>query len=365
MYNKRIQTIQEALRRKKLDALLVGQPQNRRYLSGYAAEDTSIAESSGFLLVPLRKRPLLLTDFRYKLQAEEEAPDYEVALYQKGFLALLATLLPRLGIKRLGFESHYFLHSAALKLIDLLRKKGGQAVATTGLVEACRVAKSSGEIERIERAVQLNEKVFETVFKEMRPGRTEREIALQIELLTRQLGAEAVSFPPIVAAGPNGAKPHAVPTYRPIREGEPVIVDMGCILDGYCSDMTRTVVLGTPDDKTLNFIRLVRKAQKEAMAGIKAGLTCRQADQLARKVITAAGYGHQFGHGLGHGVGLAVHESPSLSRRSRKKLQAGMVVTVEPGIYLPDWGGVRLENMVVVEEDGCRNLNTDTTWLDV
>lgn len=361
----RIQAIQGALRRKKLDALLVGQPQNRRYLSGYTAEDTTIAESSGFLLIPARKTPLLLTDFRYKLQAEEEAPFFEVTLYPKGLLALLATLLPKLGIKRLAFEGHYFLHNPAAKLIDLLAKNDGQAVATTGLVEAMRVVKTTAETDRIERAVQLNEKVFQTVYREMRPGRTEREIALRIEHLTRQLGAEAVSFPPIVAAGPNGAKPHAVPTARPIKEGEPVIIDMGCILHGYCSDMTRTVVLGTPDDKTLHCLRLVRRAQQEAMAGIRAGLPCRQADHLARKVIRDAGFGPCFGHGLGHGVGLAVHESPSLNRRSRKKLKTGMVVTVEPGVYLPGWGGVRLENMVVVEENGCRNLNTDTTWLDV
>lgn len=365
MNTERIQTIQEALRRKKLDALLVGQPQNRRYLSGYTAEDMSIAESSGFLLIPARQRPLLLTDFRYQQQAEEEAPDYEVTLYQKGLLALLAALLPKLGIKRLAFESHYFLHGSAVKLLALLEKNEGQAVATSGLVEAMRTVKSVEEIGRIERAVQLNEKVFQTVFQEMRSGQREKEIALRIEYLTRQLGAEAVSFPPIVAAGPNGAKPHAVPTDRPIREGEPVIIDMGCILDGYCSDMTRTVVLGAPDDKTLSIMRLVRSAQKEAMAGIRAGLICREADQLARKVIRTAGYGPSFGHGLGHGVGLAVHEGPALNRRSHKKLKAGMVVTVEPGVYLPDWGGVRLENMVVVEENGCRNLNTDTTWLDV
>lgn len=365
MINHRIKTIQEMLRRKKLDALLIGQPQNRRYLSGYTAEDTSIAESSGFLLVPARKGPLLLTDFRFKLQAEEEAPDCEVILYPKGLLSLLAELVARLGIKRLAFEGHYFLHAGAVKLIELLKKNGCQAVVTTGIVEGLRVVKTSEEIDRIERSVQLNEKVFQAVFQEMQPSRTEKEIAFRIEHLTRQMGAEDVSFPPIVAAGPNGAKPHAVPGDRRIAAGEPVIIDMGCVLDGYCSDMTRTVVLGTPDDKTLYFIRLVRRAQKEAMAGIRAGLSCRQADQLARRVIGEAGCGAQFGHGLGHGVGLAVHESPSLNRRSRKKLKTGMVVTVEPGVYLPGWGGIRLENMVVVEENGCRNFNSDTTWLDV
>jgi Xaa-Pro aminopeptidase len=180
-----------------------------------------------------------------------------------------------------------------------------------------------------------------------------------------QKGAEAVAFPTIVAAGPHGALPHAVPTDRAINKGETIIIDMGLKLDGYCSDMTRTVVLGKPDQRTVKIIRLVRKAQRAALNIIKAGILVRDADRAARKVISGAGYGKNFGHGLGHGVGLAVHESPSLNRMRRNKLQAGMVVTVEPGIYLPGWGGVRLENMVVVEDNGCAILNQDKTFLDL
>ena len=364
MVRNRVTVLQQRLRRKKLDALLVGQPQNRRYLSNYAADDTSIAESSGYLLIPTGRPPLLLTDFRYELQAEKEARGFEVLLYPKGLIALLGTLLPKLGIRRLAFEGNYFLHASATKLMDRLQRASVQAVATSGLVEDLRLVKASEEIEQIIRSIKVNEGIFQKVFAEMKPGRTERDIALRIETLMR-LGADGPSFPPIVAGGPNGAMPHAVPTDRPLRAGEPIIIDMGCIVDGYCSDMTRTVVLGEADQKTLFLHRLVRRAQKKAMSGIKAGLTCREADGLARRVIREAGHGDVFGHGLGHGVGLAVHEAPSLNRRSRKKLRAGMVVTVEPGVYLPGWGGIRLENMVLVRENDCCNLNSDTTWLDV
>jgi Xaa-Pro aminopeptidase len=360
-----IPALQKRLRKKKLDGILVSQPQNRRYLSGYTAEDTSIAESAGYLLIPARSRPLLLTDFRFREQAEREARDFKVVLYRKGLLSLLAALLPKQGIKNLAFEGQYFLYSAAIKLIGQMEKSGGQAFPTRGLVEDLRIVKTVEEIELITRSVRLNEKVFRIIYREMRPGQREREIALRIEILMRQMGADGPSFPSIVASGPNGAMPHAVPTDKPIQEGEPIIVDMGCILDGYCSDMTRTVVLGKADEQTQFFLRLVREAQKKAMSGLRAEITCREADGLARKVIREAGHGPLFGHGLGHGVGLAVHEGPSLNKRSHRKLRPGMVVTVEPGVYLPGWGGIRLENMVAVEEKGCRNLNTDTTWLDV
>jgi len=359
-----IGALQKRLRQKKIDAFLVSQPQNRRYLSGYKAEDTSIAESAGYLLIPARGRPLLLTDFRFRQQAEEEAGGFKVVLYRKGLLHLLTTLIPKQGIKSLAFEGQYFLYTAAIKLIEQMEKSGGKALPTRGLIEDLRVVKTAEEIELVTRSVRLNEKVFRIVYREMRPGRTEKEIALRIETLMQQMGADGPSFPPIVASGPNGAMPHAMPTDRPIQEGEPIIVDMGCIVEGYCSDMTRTVVLGKADEQTLFFLRLVRKAQKKGMAGIQAGMTCREVDGMARKVISQAGHGPLFGHGLGHGVGLAVHEGPSLNKRSRSKLRPGMIVTVEPGVYLPGWGGIRLENMVVVEENGCRNLNTDETWLD-
>jgi Xaa-Pro aminopeptidase len=362
---KQLGKIKAAIKRKSADALLVTQPENRRYLSGYTATDLSIAESSGVLLIPRRGTPLLLTDSRYSLQAEKEATGFEVVSVRSSLLGALKKMLPQLGIRRLLFESHYQLHATAVKLIDMGQKQNIEMVPASGMVERLRVVKSADEIEKIRQAVGLNELVFQEIYQNLIPGQTEREVAIAIESAMMRKGAEEPAFPTIVAAGPNAAVPHAIPTERAIKERETVIIDMGLKLNGYCSDMTRTVVLGKPDKRIKETIRLVRKAQRAALKTIKAGILAREADRAARKIIIDAGFGKCFGHGLGHGVGLAVHESPSLNRMRRNKLQAGMVVTVEPGIYLPGWGGVRLENMVVVEEEGCTVLNQDKTFLDL
>jgi len=360
-----LQRLKNSLRRRGLDGLLVTHPDNRRYLSGFKAGDMNIGESSGALLVLRRGKPLLLTDFRYQLEAEEEASGFEVLIYKRGMLELLKSLLVGRGIKQLAFESHYFLHHAAGKLQEMAGESGVETVGTTGLIEKLRICKSREEIENIRAAVLLNEAVFLEAYKGLKPGLTERQVAIMIETLMREKGAEGPSFETIVAAGENGARPHAVPGDRPLRKGEPIVIDMGLVLNGYCSDMTRTVVLGEPDRKTKKIFRLVRKAQNAGVKAIRAGVAGREVDRAARRIIEQAGHGENFGHGLGHGVGLAVHEGPSLSSRYKRKLQAGMVVTVEPGIYLPGWGGVRLENMVVVTEKGCEVLNTDTTFLDL
>jgi Xaa-Pro aminopeptidase len=362
---KPLEKIKAGIRRKSADALLVTQPENRRYLSGYKATDLALAESSGALLIPGKGKPYLLTDSRYQLQAEREAMDFEVTLVHGSMLKTLEKILRRLGIRKLIFESHYMLHATALKLLEMGQKNSINIIPAEGLVEKLRMIKSREEVEKIRRAVRLNEAVFQEIFANLMPGKTEREVALAIESAMILKGAEGPAFPTIVAAGPNGALPHAVPSNRAIEEGEAIIIDMGLKLDGYCADMTRTVILGRPDKKVLETIKLVRMAQQAALKTIRAGIFARDADRAARKIIIAAGYGKYFGHGLGHGVGLAVHEAPSLNRMRRNTLQQGMVVTVEPGIYLPGWGGVRLENMVVVERKGCTILNQDNTFLDV
>jgi Xaa-Pro aminopeptidase len=361
----RLARLRARLRRRRLDALLVTQPENRRYLSGYAALDGGIAESAGVLLIPVAGRPILFTDSRYHLQASAQASGYEVLLYPRGLLTLLAGLLPSRGIRRLAFESHYMLHATALTLLKTAAGIGVEAVPLTGLVEQLRAVKQAEELAAIRRAVRLNEEVFQEVFAGLQPGCREREVALRLEITMRRKGAERPSFETMVASGPNGALPHSVPTDRQLQTGEPIVIDMGVVLDGYCADMTRTVVLGQPDAKTIELFRIVRQAQVEATRRLRAGIKAREVDQAARRVIARAGYGDFFGHGLGHGVGLAVHEAPALNHRNHKKLLAGMVVTVEPGIYLPEWGGVRLENMVVVTAAGHELLNRDTTFLDL
>ncbi len=363
-YQARRQLLQEKLRRGKIDVLLVSRPENRRYLSGYTARDHGVGESSGALLVFARGTTHLLTDSRYELQARQET-DLPVSVYRRGLIKLLERLVPESRGNRLAFESHHTLHADSLRLSELAEKLRISLVPVSGLIEKQREIKSDGEIELIRRSVRLNEAIFRKVFGSLAAGMTEIDIALTIETAMRRAGAEGPSFETIVAAGENSARPHAVPSNRPIARREPVTIDMGLILAGYCSDMTRSFTFDTPDERFRTVQRVVRTAQQAGIAAIREGTTMKAVDRAARAVIESAGYGGYFGHSLGHGVGLAVHEAPSLSARSRRKLKAGMIVTVEPGIYLPGWGGIRLENMIVVRKNDAEILNEDHTWLDL
>jgi Xaa-Pro aminopeptidase len=361
----RLDRLQQTLHRRKIDGLLVSQPDNRRYLSGYTAADHGIQETAGFLLIPACGKPLLLTDSRFTLQAEAEAPLFEVVTYTKGLIKSLEKLCRKLHLKTLAFESDYILHATFLRLEKMAAKQGLVLKAESGLVEKMRAVKDERELELIRRSTALNETVFQSVYRSIEPGMSEREIALALELTMREMGAEGPSFDTIVAFGTNAARPHAVPTDRVLQAGDLVLVDMGLILDGYCSDMTRTFVAGKPDQTFIERHRAVRRAMLAGINALRAGVTGVEVDRAARQVLIDAGYGEAFGHGLGHGVGIAVHEDPRLSPRGTKKLQAGMVVTVEPGLYLADWGGIRLENMVIVTEEGAEVLNRDTTSLDL
>lgn len=361
----RVHRLQTTLRRHKIDALLVSQPDNRRYLSGYTAPDHGIQETAGFLLVPANGQPFLLTDSRFTLQAEAEAPLFRVEMYTKGLLKLLEKLGKTIGFRTLAFESDYFLHSAFLRLADMAKKQGLTLRAESGLVEKMRAVKDEHELELLRQSTRLNERVFQSVYQTIEPGMTEREIALALDLTMREMGAEGPSFDTIVAFGTHAARPHAVPTDRELQAGDLVLIDMGLVYKGYCSDMTRTFVAGKPSLTFIERHRLVRRAMLAGIAAIRAGVSGATVDRAARQVMIDAGYGNAFGHGLGHGVGIAVHEEPRLSPRGRKLLQAGMVVTVEPGLYLADWGGIRLENMVIVREEGCEVLNRDTTSFDL
>lgn len=363
-YRARIKKLQDGLRRKKIDAILISRPENRRYLSGYKAPDHGINETAGIIFVPARSQARLLTDFRYQLQAEQET-SLQVTLYQKGILPLLRDLLNEYKVKRFAFESHYTLHSFSLKLVDLAEKIGVELIPVTDTVEKLRAIKSEAEIDMIRHSVRLNESVFQSIYKRLEPQMTEIGIAAAIETKMREAGAEGPSFSTIVASGVNGALPHAVPNNKPVGNNSGITVDMGLVLGGYCSDMTRTIVIGKADSAYKRIHRLVRKAQLAGMEAVKPGIMMKDVDRTARKIIADEGHGKHFGHSLGHGVGLAVHEAPSISFRSRQKLKPGMVITIEPGIYITGWGGVRLENMVVVREDGYENLNKDTTFLDI
>lgn len=364
-YKKRIERLQASLRGKKYDALLVSQPENRRYLSGYRDGDHGIGESSGVLVVPARGKAHLITDFRFQLQAETESPQTKLHIHTKGIVPYLAKLLPDLKVKTLAFESGYTLHSVAGKMKEMLSKKKIRLAGVEGVVEKLRIIKDDNEIEALRRSVLLNEQVFEKIYANLLDCTTEIDVAIALETTMRRMGAEKPSFPTIVATGERGALPHAVPETHPLQPGKSLTIDMGLILDGYCSDMTRTFALGKPDEKYMKIHRIVRKAQLAGIDAVRAGVTGASVDKAARKVIEDAGYGKYFGHSLGHGVGLAIHEQPRLSPVYKKKLRAGMIVTIEPGIYIPGWGGIRLEDMFVVREDGCERLNTNDTWLNV
>ncbi len=362
---KRVAKLQKSLRRKKIDAFLVAQPDNRRYLSGYTAGDHGIQESSGVLLIPSTGTPYLLTDSRFVLQAEQETEGFLIRNYSKGLIKLLGKLVASLDVEVLGFESEYTLHSTALQLEKLAKKKKLTLQPLVEVVEKMRLIKSEEELELLRESTRLNEQVFNLIYNTLEPGQTEREIALAIELTMHELGAEKPSFDTIVAFGTNAAKPHAVPTERVLQSGDLVLIDMGLVYKGYCSDMTRTFVAGKPKKLYRERHRIVRQAQLAGMEAIREGARCNQVDKAARDVMKKNGYGAAFQHSLGHGVGLAVQEEPRLSSRSRKKLKKGMVVTVEPGLYLPEWGGIRLENIVAVTQDGCELFNKDTTFLDL
>jgi len=337
-----------------VEAVLVTQAENRRYLSGYTG-------SAGTLLVT-SSQALLITDFRYYEQVSQQAPAFTLVKQNKTFKQALRQAVQAAGAKTIAFESRDVSVGLYQDMRDALAGRGErlivELVPASDLVEPLRVVKDEDEIAAIARAARIADAALAAALPHFAAGMSEIEAAWQIERRMRELGAQGVGFELIVASGPNSALPHARPSSRPLQEGEPIVIDIGARVDGYVSDMTRTICLGKPGARFRKIYDIVLRAQLGALAGIKAGLDGKAADALARDVITQAGFGKKFGHGLGHGVGLQVHEQPRLSHllTEPKPLQAGNVVTVEPGIYLPGWGGVRIEDLVVVTDAGVRNL---------
>jgi Xaa-Pro aminopeptidase len=326
-----------------LDQLLVTDLVNVRYLSGFGG-------TNGACLCGPRTR-LFLTDFRYSERAAAEVDGWEVVTVEGDWLKGLAARLEG----KVGFEDDHL----AVRSLAKLEQEAGEGVellSAGGQVESLRRVKDEGELEAIAAAATLADEVYRWSLERGLRGRPEREVARAAEARIRELGGEP-SFPPIVAAGPNGALPHAEPGGRQIGDGELVVFDMGAQLDGYCSDCTRTFAAGEVDDAAREIYELVREAQVAALEAVAAGAEGRAVDAVPRGLIDAAGHGERFGHGLGHGVGLEVHEAPRLSSRSEDTLMAGEVVTVEPGVYLPSQFGVRIEDLVVVTEGGHRNLS--------
>lgn len=355
----RVARLRETIARNGLDTFIVLIDANRRYLSGYTAEDGQFDETAGALIITA-EHCLLATDSRYDLQARQEAPEYEVVRYRKGLFDALPGLLEHVKANSVGFESNRLTVKQHQDLTTHLAEDHipVRLVGTENQVESMRVAKDPTEVAITREAVGCAEKAFRHLKAWLQPGMTEIDVARKLEELMVAAGAEAPSFPIIVAAGNNSAKPHAVPEKRPIQIGEPVLLDWGARFEGYCSDISRTIIFGPPDEQFQNIYAIVRQAQAAAIAAIKAGAHGQAVDAVARKIIEAAGFGDHFGHSLGHGTGLCIHEAPRLSPHSDDILEAGMIVTVEPGIYLPEWGGIRLENQILVTANGADVLNT-------
>ncbi|OGO17726.1 MAG: hypothetical protein A2Z15_09240 [Chloroflexi bacterium RBG_16_50_11] len=348
--NKRLKKLRGRLAEKELDGILITQADNRRYLSGFDG-------TAGYLIIAAKKA-ILATDFRYTEQAKTEAPDFEIQRIGGSINDWFPSLVSALKIKRLGFEGGDVTYDFHRQLVEALKKKkiAAKLIYVSGLVEGIRTVKEPEEIEFIAKASAITDAAFEDVEKKIRAGMTEKQIAWELEKAMRERGSQSLPFNIIVGSGPNAALPHAKPTDRVINEGEPIVIDMGAKYAGYASDLTRTVCAGKADAKFKKVYNVVLEAQQTAMKAISKGMTGNKADAIAREVIKKAGYGEAFGHSLGHGVGLAEHEMPRLSPASNEKLVDGMVFTVEPGIYITGWGGVRIEDTVVMEKGRIRPL---------
>ena len=348
----RLDRLAERLPEKELDAILISAPENRQYLSGFTG-------SAGYLFIA-KGKAVLVTDSRYTEQATHQAPDFQVVQVRGGWDWLLE-LLKESGIQRLGFESQDMTVATYNRLLDALKEDDDlvkvSLVAASGLAEEQRITKDIGELASLQRAIDASDRAMEAVCPTIREGMTEREVAWRMEMAMREFGADGISFDTIVAAGPNGAMAHHMPSDQAISMGEPIVIDMGARVDGYCSDITRTVLVGEPDDTFRKIYDIVLGAQLTAINTVRPGMTGEECDELSRGVIVEAGYGDNFGHSLGHGVGLAVHENPRVAQKSTDTLQPAMVFTVEPGIYISGWGGVRIEDIVVLDEKGATPLS--------
>ncbi len=332
-----------------VDALLVTDLVNVRYLTGYTG-------SNGVALIG-ESVCTFVTDFRYVEQAAEEvAPEFDRRRGERDLLEAVEEPLPR-GSTRLGFEEAHMSVRQHRRLRSLLPERV-ELVGVEGLIESLRAVKDPDEVASMRRAAALADDALRWLLERGLIGRTERELALELEQRIRSLGAEDPSFPAIVAAGAHGALPHASPRDVEISSGELVVIDWGSRVDGYNSDCTRTVAAGAPGEEAESVYEVVLEAQLAGVGAVRPSAVGREVDGAARARIDAAGYGSQFGHGLGHGVGLEVHEDPRLSQRSDDVLAAGNAVTVEPGVYLPGRFGVRIEDLVLVTDDGCEILSS-------
>lgn len=332
-------------------ALLVTDPYNVRYLSGFVE---SLPEEAAAALIVDEEETFLVTDSRYHLQACEQAPDCSLEITSH-LLQGIAAVVRRQGIVALAYEETHLTCGRRADLAEHLPQT--DLIPTRDLVASLRMCKEPAELQAIAAAAALTDAAFAHLCGLLRPGMSEHILALEAEFFMRRQGAERIAFPPIIAAGPRGALPHASPSERPLHRGDLVVVDMGAVVDGYCADLTRTVAVGEASEQAREIYRICHQAQAAGLEALAPGRPGAQVDAAARQVIAQAGYGERFGHGLGHSLGLQPHEPPRLSPGETRSLSPGMVITVEPGIYLPDVGGARIEDLVEITAEGSRLLS--------
>ncbi|SER47302.1 M24 family metallopeptidase [Salisediminibacterium halotolerans] len=337
----RLAQLQKQLAEQEMDGLLITNPYNRRYLTGFTGTAGAAVVSS--------EKAFLITDFRYVEQAEKETGDFTVIEHSGPIHDTVAKVISEAGLEKIGFESTDLTYS---QYTTYQKALSAEMIPAEGLVEAMRAVKSKEEISLIQEAVDIADEAFDHILSYIKPGVKEIDVANELEFFMRKKGAVSSSFDIIVASGYRSALPHGVASDKRIEEGELVTLDFGAYYKGYCSDMTRTVAVGEVNNELKDIYATVLEAQKRAVAQIRAGMTGKEADQIARGYITERGFGSYFGHGTGHGMGMEVHESPRLSKMSETVLKPGMVVTVEPGIYIAGKGGTRIEDDIVITENG-------------
>ncbi|MBF8982648.1 aminopeptidase P family protein [Lutibacter sp. B2] len=342
---RRISKFKEILKEKKLDGGIIYKPENRRYMSGFTG-------SSGYVLITADKT-FFITDFRYIEQSKSECKEYEIIEHNDKHT--IYSILNDLNLNSLGFEEDFVTYNQYKEFKEKLNKT--KLIPLDGAISSLRIIKYEDEVASIEKAASIADDAFKHICGYIKPGITEKEVAIELEFYMKRKGASATSFDTIVASGVRSSLPHGIASDKVIQNGDFITMDFGCIYNGYCSDMTRTVVLGKASDKQKEIYNIVLEAQTKALEAIKPERDCVEIDKVARDIIKSKGFGEYFGHGLGHGVGLEVHENPRLSPTSKDLLKPGMVVTDEPGIYIPDFGGVRIEDLVLVTQTNHKVLS--------
>lgn len=341
-YKSRISYLRDKISESNIDTLFISNKDNIRYYSGFTG-------TFAFLLIS-KEKSIIITDSRYTLRAEEESPDYEIYQLKSGDNWIEnSTNITKTKI--IGYEGDH----VSVNLLNQLKKRAEKINEWKDFSEKItlgRIIKSEEEVRILQETINISDSAFNTVSKKINIGMTEKDVAWEMEKEMRELGAESPSFDTIVASGINGSKPHHSPTDKLINNNEAITIDMGAKYKGYCSDLTRTIFIGGPDEKFKKIYTTVLRAQLISMETAQPEMTGEEIDKIARDIIAAEGYGEYFGHSLGHGVGIEIHENPGVGPNSKNSIKPGMVYTIEPGIYIENWGGIRIEDMVIMTESG-------------